>query len=517
MPFNHNLDGHLGETLRKRPGTSLTRSTIFLAGVLALAGAASAAPAKAPPRAGAKAPAHAAASPALPDTVVARMPHRDITTRDYVLAWHRVEPKFRPTGTTLADRKAFLDQLVERELVASAALNEPFVMTGIESAQFVATRDRAIRQALYKQLVVDSAVVLEADRDSARTRLQHSDPSKPPSPQAIEAFSRSALAEPRRAAAVDSMIKVALAPAWDDSAKARLARGYAALDPTKPDPNRPFSLKLNNRIPALAPADTALVLVRSTAGNLTTADYVRRFNLLNPFDTDFPVTPEAVAMRGEQFLGQIWFDQEAARRNIPGDPAVVDAERARREGIALDHWFARHVAAKVDTSDAVLKAWFAKYKQRYAIKGQTVVTNVVAPSQATADSLVAELRAGSPWDSVCARHMPEGEMRKQCGSASSVADDFPDSALVKAIRKLKPGQVVAQPLTGRGAPNVAVMKFVERIEPRVRSFAEARTFVVREVTADQSETLLQKELARLRRTTKVQRNETALARVDLEL
>jgi hypothetical protein len=145
-----------------------------------------------------------------------------------------------------------------------------------------------------------------------------------------------------------------------------------------------------------------------------------------------------------------------------------------------------------------------------------VVTNVVAPSQATADSLVAELRAGSPWDSVCARHMPDGPMRQQCGSASSVYDDYPDSALVRVVRKLKKDEIVAQPLAEQ-PPSVAVMKMVERIEPRERSFAESRIFVVREVTADQSETLLQAELARLHKRMPVTRNEHALARVDLEL
>jgi hypothetical protein len=165
----------------------LTRWTLFLAGALACAGATSAAPAKVP--------AKAATRPALPDSVIARMPHRDITRREYVLAWHRVEPRFRPKGTTLADRKRFLDQLVERELVASAALAEPFVMTEIESAQYVATQAAAVRRALYQQLVVDSTVITESDRDSARVRLRHSDPSKTPSPQAIETFSHS-LAEP---------------------------------------------------------------------------------------------------------------------------------------------------------------------------------------------------------------------------------------------------------------------------------------------------------------------------------
>ena len=147
----------------------------------------------------------------------------------------------------------------------------------------------------------------------------------------------------------------------------------------------------------------------------------------------------------------MWFDQEAARRGVASDPAVIDAAASKREGIALDHYFATHIAAKVDTSDAVLKAWYATNKARYAIKGQTIVTNVVAPNQATADSLVAELRAGAPWDSVCARHMPPGDMRQQCGSASTVYDDFPDSALVQAIKRLKKDELVAQPMTGPGA------------------------------------------------------------------
>ena len=459
----------------------------------------------------------AAIRPALPDTVIARLPHRDITSREFVLAWHRVDPRYRPQGTTVAERQQFLDQMLEREMVARAATAEPFVMTELESAQYLAAKAQAVRRTLYKQLVQDSAVVTPADLDSARARLKNSDPSKPPSPQAVEAWARS-LAEPRRAAHVDSLLKAQLAPVWDDTAKARLARGYGALDPTKPDPRKPFSLKLNNRIPALAPADTGLVLARTTQFDLTVGEFTRRFNLLNPFDSDFPVTPNEVEARGEQFLGQMWFDREADRRGVANDPAVVEAARGKRESIALDHYFATHIAAKVDTSDAVLRAWYAKNVKRYAINGQSVVSNIVTPSRAKADSIGAELKAGAPWDSVCTRHIPEGTpAREQCGSTTSVPDAYPDSALVAGLKRLKKDEVLVQALSGDAAGNYVIVKFVERIEPRDRTFAEARTYVVREVTADQSERYLQAELARLRKKMPVRKNEKALAQVDLEL
>src|SRR4029079_4419165 len=97
-----------------------------------------------------------------------------------------------------------------------------------------------------------------------------------------------------------------------------------------------------------------------TAGNITVGDFTRRFNLLNPFETAFPVTAGEVEARGQQFLGQMWFDREAERRGAANDPAVVEALANKREGVALDHYFAKHIAAKVDTSDTVLRAWYTK-------------------------------------------------------------------------------------------------------------------------------------------------------------
>ncbi len=504
MPFKHNFDGHLGESLRKRSGTLMSRAvlaSILLAGVT---GAAFAAPAR---------PARRLAR-ALPDSVIARFPHRDLTARELNLAWNRLDPRFRPRGTGLARKKAFLDQLIEREVIARAALKEPFVMTDVESAQFLASQAQALRDALYKRIVIDSTLVLASDRDSALTRLTASVRGGVVPPQAIETYAHT-LAEPRRALEVNARIRLLLEPAWDDSAAARLARGYGLLDPTKPDPSKPFSLKLNQRMPQLAPADTGLVLVRSTVGAMTAGEFARRFALLNPFETDFPVTQGAVKARSEQFLGQMWFGQEALRQGFDRDPAVLEKLATQREGVALDHYFVRHVEAKIDTSDAVLKPFFQRNRDRYAVQGHSLVANVVTPGRATADSVLAELKAGASWDSVCARHVPAGPTRDQCGSTSTLPDAYPDSALVQAVLKLKPGDLLAQPLAGESAGRYVVLRLVERVSYRPRTFEEVRTFVVREASAEQTERLLQAELTRLRRGMPVMRNERALGRVDL--
>jgi hypothetical protein len=508
LPFKHNFDGHLGESLRKRPGTRMVPALVGLAAcvafVLTLAATALAAPARAPRR----------AVRALPDSVIARLPYRDLTVREFKLAWKRVDARYRPVGTGLAQKRLFLDQVLERELIARAATAEPFVMTDIESAQYLATRDQAIQRALYTKLVVDSAVVVQADRDSARARLAASSLGKQTvPPEAVENYAHS-LAEARRAEEFNARLKVQLAPAWDDSAAARLAREYGKLDPTKPDLSKPFALKLNPRVPALAPGDTGLVLVRSTAGDLTVGEFTRRFALLNPFQTDFPTTEGAVKARGEQFLGQTWFEQEAVRRGTMNEPDLLAAIANRREGIALDHYFARHVQAKIDTSEAVLKPYFDAHKERYAVPGHALVANVVTPGQATADSLVEELTAGAPWDSICARHVPEGPTRDQCGSTSTLPDAYPDTALVRAVRKLKPGDILAQALA---PPNrgVVVLKMIEYVPFRMRPFDEGRVFAARDVAAEQTERLLQAELARLRKASPVTRNERALARVEL--
>lgn len=462
---------------------------------------------------GLAAPASTAQRPvALPDTVLARLPHRDLTVRGVRDSWQRLEPRYRPQGDPANRNREFLQQLIEKEAMARAALAEPFTMTEVESARFDAYRAQLERTELFRILISDSATVTPADRDSARAHMTAMPDGSPTPPEAVEAAARP-YAEQRRAGELNQRVRDQVSPVWDDSVAADLARAYAALDPRLPDLSNPMNAHLPNRLPALSAADSARVLATSGVGPLTVAEYVGRFLRLNPFEAALPTTPDAVRARGEQFLGQMWFDAEVTARNLAGHPAVRAALAQRRESIALDHWYARHVASAVDTSQATLRAAYDADPDRYAVRAHAVLSHLPVPTEATADSIVRALDTGTPWDSLCARYTTSSRAREACSTTTSIAADAPDSALVARLAAMAPGEAFARAEPGGVA---RVIRLVEQVPTRRRSFEEARAFVVRDVQAQQAEKILTTRMAELVKAMPVRINERALAGLQLE-
>jgi len=507
LAFKHNPDGHFGAC---RPGRSGFRTSFAprvprgplaaLAVVLALAPA---------PPAGAQ----ARAQSALPDSVVARTPLRDLTVDDVRSSWLRLDPQYRPPGSGEAQKRAFVEQLLEKEAMAREALAVPFVMTERESAQFVAFRNDLERRELYRVLVVDSAVVLPVDRDSARARMVTPPDGSPIPAASIESAARD-WAERRRADEVEAGIKAAVAPAFDDAVAERLAQAYAAADSTLPNLSNPMQAALGDRRrPRIAPADSAAVLAQTGLGPLTVGEFVRRFAVLNPFNTPLPTTAGTVKARSEQFLGQMWFDAEVKRRAIASQPSVQKALADRRESIALDHWYMRNVVAAIDTSDANLKAHFAKDPSRFGIQAHSTVRNWAVPGRATADSAVAAIAAGAPWDSLCARFARRPEERRQCASPTPIAEDSPDTVLVAELAKLAPGQAYVRDEAAQGI--FRIVQLVARTPKGLRTFEEARPFVVRDFSRAEAERILVARMAAAREAMPVTLNEAAIARISL--
>jgi hypothetical protein len=470
------------------------------------------------PAGGPSAPHPAAAAPipaapgSLPDSVVVRLPHKDLTVSAMEATWARLDARYRPSGEPAQRARAFVDQLIEKEAMARAALAEPFTMSPAESARFVAFRQNLERQELYRLIVADSARVTPADRDSARRQLAAAPGATPPAAEAVETAARTR-AEQRRAREVDAWIRSSLAPAWDDSVAALLAAGYAAVDSATPSLDQPLSATLRERRPSLAPADTARVLVRSTAGPLTAAAFARRFAALNPLQTPLPTSPGTVKARGEQFLGQMWFDVEVARRAIASRPSLIAALAERRESIALDHWYDRHVRAAVDTSQAALAAHYAADPARFGVTAHANVVHWSVPTQAAADSIVRVLAGGTPWDSLCARLGADEREREICRRTLAIHDEAPDSATVARLKTLAPGEAYVRPEPESNS--FRVVRLVERVPARVRPFAEVREFVARDWAGRQAEEILARKMAALVEAMPARVNDAALARVRL--
>ncbi|MGH7724828.1 MAG: hypothetical protein ACREOU_05310 [Candidatus Eiseniibacteriota bacterium] len=449
-------------------------------------------------------------SSTLPDSVVARLPYKDLRIETVLVSWYRLDPRYRPVGKGLELRRAFLDQLVEKEILARAALSEPFVMTREESALYTTHRDNLVRRALYRRVVLDSLTITPEDLELARRDV----PPGVTDSITIRSAARTR-AERRRSEEVNKQIRVALAPVWDDSVAALIARGFAALPPLQEKTPKGMKMRISNALPNFAPSDTGRVLVRSTIGPMTIGDFGRRFLLLNPIERTYPVLPDEVKARAEQFLGGTWFFAEAERRGLSKDPEVVASLAEKRESIALDHYYKRHVESQVDTSAAVLKAQFDKDPGLYAVGAHSLVRTITVPGRAQGDSIVARLAAGTRWEDLCAERNSDPRERELCVQPRAVADADRDTLLVHDLARLSPGEsFVRAGTTSQGVNNV-VYQLVERIPYRLRTFEQARSFVVRDVASQQTEVKLAQILSDLKRRTPVEVNESALAALDL--
>jgi len=98
--------------------------------------------------------------------------------------------------------------------------------------------------------------------------------------------------------------------------------------------------------------------------------------------------------------------------------------------------------------------------------------------------------------------------------AIAVADDAPDSALVAQLAGVAPGAAYARDERPRGG--FRVVQLVTRNATRVRPFEEARTYVARDLAAQQAETLLTTRMAAARKALVVTLNDRAIARLTLE-
>jgi len=530
LSFKHKLDCHLGEMLRRRPGDRMPRLTgwigraVIVALVVLSAGAqgAGAAPAakpkaapvtRAPRAAGQAAPGTAAAA----DTILARLPHKTITARSFLVAWAQLDPRYRPVGTGPKAKRAFLDQLIQKEVLAAAAVAEPFTMGQVESAQFVAFRKDLFRRALLKRLVADSAVVTSADLDSARemaTRAAGGKPSAALLHQAARPF-----AERRRAQLIDARIRAEINPVWDESVAALLVAAYGKLDQSLPDTNKPMSLQLPNRNPPLAPADTGRVLVKSTLGDMTAKDFAQRFLGFNPFMVRPPSTVDTLKIYAQEMLGETWVDRACADPRVQNDPLVVAAVNDRRESMALDRYYDKHITARADTSEATLRARYRKSPSTYSAPAHWIITRMSTPSQAAGDSVQRALADGAPWDSICARRLRGSEegVIKDCENELQLPDPYPDTIFAAVLTGLKPGEAAVLPIPQTTASDERrlVVRLVWHKDRRYQSFEEARPFILRDVTQDESEQLLEAEIARLKIAAHVITFPSALARVDL--
>ena len=422
----------------------------------------------------------------LPDTVVARLPHRDVTVRELEKLWFGIDPRFRPEGRGDSLRGVFLEQVLDKEAVGRAALREPFIMTDRESASYRKLRQDRLAFALYKQLVLDS--------------LKAADPGRKE--------------ESRRWLELRKNVLDAAQPMWDDSVVVLIANGFSSMPKPTEKNLGDVRVSVSSGVPSFAPTDTGRVVVSTREDRMTVANFLSRLQALGTTQGPEKVEPHQVRNQVEEFLISSWLVRESLRRGLDASPEVVEPLFRMREGFAVDHYYDRHIAPVVDTSEAVVRARFDRDPGHFGEAAYYMTQGTPVPSRGAADSARAAAASGASWDSVCAGLPISEEERKTCRVMRILRLDY-DPAVLAALDSLPPGGVAYLPVPAM--PDRGVLWRLERKVPaRPRTYEEARPIVVRTLVSEQSEARVRSLIRSLRARMTVARNPRALAAVRLQ-
>src|SRR6185503_5071618 len=202
-----------------------------------------------------KAPAAAKPARPLPDSVLVRIDGReDVTVRRFRRAVRLLGGD--PDSLTPGDRDRFLDLVLEQRVLAAHVTRHPKAWIAVDSARFQAERDQVLLRAAL------------SDRFSAVEERRRG-------------LGQPDLDEQAMGVAARESLLVELKPAWDEPLLRRVAQAFAALPQPTPEMRAKEQMALLGKVPDVAPADTARVLVRTTLGGFTVAELLQDWRRLN--------------------------------------------------------------------------------------------------------------------------------------------------------------------------------------------------------------------------------------------
>ena len=97
-------------------------------------------------------PKAASAADTVPDSILASYDGGVVTPTEFTKAWWKLAPSEYPPGDPVKSRQTFLGSVVDRKLLARAALKRPLVLTPEETAEIERQRDLLIQNGLFAEL-----------------------------------------------------------------------------------------------------------------------------------------------------------------------------------------------------------------------------------------------------------------------------------------------------------------------------------------------------------------------------
>jgi len=431
--------------------------------------------------AGSPGPARAAAG-AGPDSVLAVIAGgppgsapRTVTRAQFVRAWTQLRPPVRPDSLTPSGARRFLDLLTGKEALGLMAAAAPADWTAFDRTGYEALRD---------QLVLRAAL----DSSLAATRAALG-----PAADSLDAQALGVAARERAVAR--------LAPSWDDSLAARLARAFAALPRPTSDSSAAAQLRMLAAMPAVDPADTGGVLVRSSAGGYRVAELLAAWARLGAAYRPRVTAAADVRDLAANGLFERRLREDAAARGLEAHPVVAARLAAERERIAVSHLVRREVHDRVPVDSLTLLRFYRATGRDWILPTRVRCLTLVLEDRAEAEAMALRLRDAAQAESLALRARRAGSRWLEDVRADT------DSARFAGLMRAGTGTVLGPDATAEGWQVTRVMAV---LPGHAQSFAECRNRVLERWFAEEGERRMQDLLARARAAARIEVRTPAL-------
>lgn len=196
---------------------------------------------------------------------------------------------------------------------------------------------------------------------------------------------------------------------------------------------------------------------------------------------------------------RVWL-QDAERNGVPKRPAILHQIEQQRRDLLIRTWVNEVMAGNPAPSDSEAKAYYDDHLADFKMPATVTIRHIQSKTEAESKRALAAARAkGANWDDVVKRMTADTLTKANGGSLGTVTKDGAFSALgtqpalAESAIALGEGKIGGPYKTDRGWHVIKV----ESVKPEgLRPFEQVRTFVVRQISQQRTQTYYQDQLAK---------------------
>lgn len=286
---------------------------------------------------------------------------------------------------------------------------------------------------------------------------------------------------------------------------------FGETAPIRRDESGETQIDISGSVPEFQEADTSRTLATWKDGRLSMGEFLDDYKAI-PVPQRMNVNNyDAFKNVVDGFVLEPYMAQLAVEHGLDKDPLAVAMINRKREELMVEHLFADSIESKVFVSEAERRDYYQKHLPDFYSFQNVRYATILRPSQAGADSVAAELRAGKTAEAILRADSLGGRM--QTGAIHERREDEKGPYYKMLFEEMKPGDVVIGPPDKEGI--YVVFQLLQHDPGHQLKLDEVESIVDESLQNEKAEKMLNAFIARHEHAFKVELHPELLMRVRL--